>query len=53
MQKIDRDLYTFYYNCEKITLQELIDMVAKMKISYQDFHWITGYSYEGIKNQGE
>jgi len=37
------------YNSRVYTLKDLIDFVEKKIITKKEFHWITGYSYEGLK----
>ena len=31
------------------TLRELVEFVDKKMITEEEFHWITNYSYQGIK----
>ena len=37
------------YESRVYTLKDLIDFVDKKIITKEEFHWITGYSYEGLK----
>ena len=37
------------YETRFYTLKDLIEFVEKKMISKEEFHWITGYSYEGLK----
>ena len=37
------------YETRFYILKDLIEFVEKKIISEKEFHWITGYSYEGLK----
>lgn len=37
------------YETRLFTLKELIEFVDKKMITEEEFHWITGYSYKGLK----
>lgn len=37
------------YETQLYTLKDMVDFVEKKMITEEEFHWITGYSYKGIK----
>ena len=37
------------YNVGIYTLRDMIELVDKKVITEEEFHWITGYSYKGVK----
>ena len=37
------------YESRLYRLKELVEFVDKKIITKEEFHWITGYSYEGLK----
>lgn len=41
------------YETQFYTLKELVEFVDKKIITEEEFHWITNYSYEGIKKSRE
>ena len=49
----DRNLLKYFYDCEKISLKNLFNMVTQFEIDRHDFHWITGLNYDGIKKSRE
>ena len=39
------------YESRVYTLKDMIDLVEKKMITEEEFHWITGYSYKGLKKK--
>lgn len=39
----------FEYNLRIHSLKDMVEFVDKKIITEEEFHWITGYSYEGLK----
>ena len=37
------------YETRLYVLKDLVDFVKKKMITKEEFHWITGYSYDGIQ----
>jgi len=37
------------YETSFYTLKDLMEFVRKKMITEEEFHWITGYSYKGLK----
>ena len=49
MQSINFARIQSGYESRVYTLKDMIEFVDKTIITKEEFHWITGYSYEGIK----
>ena len=48
----DFDLIKYKYEMGVYSLDYMIELVEKDKINTDQFHYITSYSYEGIKKWG-
>lgn len=46
-----KDLITKKYNLGVLTLQQVYEAVKRKQITEDQFHFITGYSYYGIKQE--
>ena len=41
------------YETRTYILKDMIDFVERKIITKDEFHWITGYSYDGLKKSGK
>jgi len=52
MIKESNDLIRHKYETGVYSLKQMIEFVEERTITEEEFHWITSYSYKGLKKCG-